>query len=259
MNWKKYLVSALMGGLIPALIFASDLKVRIAKESDLSFTLSPLNFANSPKNFKNAIENFYNSPVKFSNSPGNFENSPSNPENGEKGNRQLIIGKGKHLLVAGYYVPGEDSLINFFSTEGKRLFYKPSETDAVFSGGDGAFCGTFATVDHERVLVLTEKGQEALSKEGIKLEMAAARLETQAYPGGPGHWIQENMDGGSVIILEDGSAWQIAPFDKTTALLWMSVAKISVITSMTGPPGYDYTLIHTDDGEKVHARFLGYQ
>ena len=36
-----------------------------------------------------------------------------------------------------------------------------------------------------------------------------------SYTGvGSGHWIQKNVDSGSMIILEDGSIWKIDPIDK---------------------------------------------
>lgn len=244
----------------PATVFA-DLKVIIAKESDLPFELSPTKFSNSPSKFSNSVSKFSNSPSKFSNSPSKFDNSPSKFDNGKSGNRRLLLEREGDYFYIGYYVWGEDGLINFFSSNGERLFYSPSETDALFGGEDGEFCGTLALLKDEKVLVLTEKGQLAFMKEGISLSSQPASKPKQnsgQYSGGSsGHWIQENVDRGSMMILEDGSIWKIDPMDKIDAMLWLPISNITIVTSDDGKPGYDYLLINTDDGEKAHAKYLG--
>ena len=244
----------------PVSAFA-DLKVIIARESDLPFELSPSKFSNSPSKFSNSISKFSNSPSKFSNLPSKFNNSPSKFDNGRSGNRRLLLEQGGSYFYIGYYVWGDEGLINFFSSKGKRLFYSPSETDALFGGEDGEFCGTLATLREQKVLVLTEKGQLAFMKEGIPLSNqpeGKLKPNTHQYPGGSsGHWIQENIDSGSMIILEDSSIWQIDPLDKIETMLWLPVSNITIVISNNGSPGYDYLLINTDDGEKAHAKYLG--
>ena len=244
----------------PAIVFA-DLKIIVAKESDLPFELSPSKFSNSPSKFSNSASKFSNSPSKFSNSPSKFDNSSSKFDNGKSGNRRLLLKKEGSYFYIGYYVWGEVGLINFFSSNGERLFYSPSETDALFGGEDGEFCGTLATLKGEKVLVLTEKGQLAFIKEGISLSSQPAskpKQNTGQYSGGSsGHWIQENIESGSMMILEDGSIWKIDPLDKIDAMLWLPISNITIITSNSGSLGYDYLLINTDDGEKAHAKYLG--
>ncbi len=244
----------------PVSVFA-DLKVIIAKEWELPFELSPSKFSNSPSKFSNSVSKFSNSPSKFSNSPSKFDNSPSKFDNGKSGNRRLLLGQGGSYFYIGYYVWGDDGLINVFSSEGKRLFYSPSETDALFGGEDGEFCGTLATFRGEKVLVLTEKGQLAFMKEGIPLSSqpeGKPKPNIGQYSGGSsGHWIQENIDSGSMIVLEDGSIWKIDPLDKIEAMLWLPISSITIVTSNNGSPGYDYLLINTDDREKAHAKYLG--
>lgn len=71
------------------------------------------------------------------------------------------------------------------------------------------------------------------------------------------HWISKNIDNGEFILLEDNSLWQIDPLDKIDAMLWLPISNISIVESNTGSPGYDYLLINTDDGEKVHAKYIG--
>lgn len=244
----------------PATVFA-DLKVIVAKESDLPFELSPSKFSNSPSKFSNSASKFSNSPSKFSNSPSKFDNSSSKFDNGKNGKRRLLLEKEGSYFYIGYYVWGEVGLINFFSSNGKRMFYSPSETDALFGGEDGEFCGTLATLKGEKVLVLTEKGQLAFMKKGISLSSQPAskpKQNTSQYSGGrSGHSIQENIDSGSMMILEDGSIWEIDPLDKIDAMLWLPISNITIIISNSGSLGYDYLLINTDDGEKAHAKYLG--
>ena len=80
------------------------------------------------------------------------------------------------------------------------------------------------------------------------------------YAGvGSGHWIENNIDSGSFIVLEDGSLWKIDPLEKIDAMLWLPVSDITVIESSGGSPGYDYLLVNTDDGEKAHAKYMGQQ
>lgn len=260
---KKLPISVLFLVLLiasPVTAFA-DLKVITAKESDLPFELSPSKFSNSPSKFSNSVSKFSNSPSKFSNSPSKFDNSPSKFDNGPSGNRRLLLEKEGSYFCIGYYVWGDDGLINFFSSNGERLFYSPAETDALFGGEDGEFCGTLATLKDEKVLVLTEKGQLAFVKEGISLSSQPAakpKQNTGKYSGGSsGHWIQENIDSGSMMVLEDGSIWGIDPLDKIDAMLWLPISNITIVTSDNGSPGYEYLLINTDDGEKAHAKYLG--
>ena len=87
------------------------------------------------------------------------------------------------------------------------------------------------------------------------------------YPGGTypgessGHWILENIDAGSMMVLEDNSVWEIDPLDKISesTFLWLLTSEITIVTSNSGSPGYDYLLINADDGGKPHAKFLGWK
>jgi hypothetical protein len=59
-----------------------------------------------------------------------------------------------------------------------------------------------------------------------------------------GHWIQSIADNGEIIILEDGSIWQVDSIDTITSSIWLPVSTITICGSQ---------LINTDDGEKVRA------
>jgi hypothetical protein len=76
---------------------------------------------------------------------------------------------------------------------------------------------------------------------------------------GGGHWISENNSGGKIILLEDGSLWQINPIDQVDTALWLSITEITVL-EVDSPIGeYRYQLINTDDGEQALAQYLGNQ
>jgi hypothetical protein len=62
-----------------------------------------------------------------------------------------------------------------------------------------------------------------------------------------GHWIESVIDDGRLIRLEDGSLWQVDPFDVLTSTLWLPVSDIVICGNR---------LINVDDDESVHARRL---
>lgn len=98
-----------------------------------------------------------------------------------------------------------------------------------------------------------EKGQ--MSPRSVRDAMPSKK---GVYLGtGSGHWLQKNIDSGSMLVLEDGSLWEIDPIEKIDAMLWLPMTSVRVLESTNGAPGYDYLIVNTDDGEKVHARYRG--
>jgi hypothetical protein len=71
---------------------------------------------------------------------------------------------------------------------------------------------------------------------------------------GSGHWMTEKTDDGAVVILEDGSIWQIDPMDRLDTSLWLPPSEIAVIETNNSP--MSYLLVNTDDGEKATACLL---
>lgn len=59
-----------------------------------------------------------------------------------------------------------------------------------------------------------------------------------------GHWIQEVLSGGEIIILEDGSVWKVDSLDTIDSALWLPISDIIAC---------DDKLINTDDKESVGA------
>jgi len=59
-----------------------------------------------------------------------------------------------------------------------------------------------------------------------------------------GHWINEVLESGSIIILEDNSVWKVNSVDTIDSSLWLP---------MTNIVACEDKLINTDDGEVVKA------
>ena len=59
-----------------------------------------------------------------------------------------------------------------------------------------------------------------------------------------GHWIQSVSSDGAIVILEDGSVWEIDPSDQVDTALWLPTTNIVAC---------DDKLIDTDDNEIAEA------
>jgi hypothetical protein len=63
-----------------------------------------------------------------------------------------------------------------------------------------------------------------------------------------GHWVDQVMDGGGFVTLQNGSLWEIDPVDKVESGLWLPTEEIIVCG--------DGRLINTDNGDQVSATRL---
>jgi hypothetical protein len=59
-----------------------------------------------------------------------------------------------------------------------------------------------------------------------------------------GHWIKSVSSDGEIVLLEDGSVWQVDSADAIDSALWLPTTNIVAC---------DDKLINTDDGETVEA------
>lgn len=71
-----------------------------------------------------------------------------------------------------------------------------------------------------------------------------------SYPGGGDASIEAKSDDGSIIVLDDGSIWIVAPYDRPTSAIWLDVTSITVNDSGD-------QLVDTDDQETVDANYIG--
>jgi hypothetical protein len=92
----------------------------------------------------------------------------------------------------------------------------------------------------------------SLAPTDLRPAEAAKTLEAGNFVAGSGHWIDEVMDDGNLIKLEDDSLWRVSPIDAIDSALWLPVTDITVIES--DDPAYPYKLVNKDDNEVVNAR-----
>jgi hypothetical protein len=62
-----------------------------------------------------------------------------------------------------------------------------------------------------------------------------------------GHWIKSVSGRGEIVVLEDGSVWQVSSIDRIDSTLWSSMDDIVAC---------DGRLVNTDQGETVDAKRL---
>lgn len=74
-----------------------------------------------------------------------------------------------------------------------------------------------------------------------------------------GHWIKSKADNGGIVILEDGSMWEINSLDRIDTSLWLPISNVTILKASSPVGDYKYTLVNTDDGEKALAKYLGKQ
>jgi hypothetical protein len=86
-----------------------------------------------------------------------------------------------------------------------------------------------------------------MNKHGVMLAAAfalAAFSVTASAGCEDGHWIKSVSSDGEIVVLEDGSVWQVDSADAIDSALWLPITNIVAC---------DDKLINTDDGETVEA------
>lgn len=98
---------------------------------------------------------------------------------------------------------------------------------------------------------------------GLAQRSADPTPKTNASPqatytgSGGGHWIKSNASNGGMIVLEDGSIWEVSPVDRIDTALWLPVTDITILRASRPVGDYKYMLVNKEDGEKALAKFLG--
>lgn len=59
------------------------------------------------------------------------------------------------------------------------------------------------------------------------------------------HWIKSASSDGRIVILEDGSVWEVDPVDRIDSMLWLPTSDVIACEDK---------LTNTDDNESVDAR-----
>ncbi len=122
---------------------------------------------------------------------------------------------------------------------------------------------TQAEMQETGIARLTAVEREALSRWLSQytlrvLRVGASQTNTRVYSGlGGGHWVSNKIDSGNIIVLEDGSMWEIQSIDRIFTRLWLRITAITVLEASTPIGDYRYRLVNTDDNESVLAKYLG--
>lgn len=155
------------------------------------------------------------------------------------------------------------------SKAGKITVYTHGGDPALILGVKEQDSGTVAALDSEGT-VSVFPARNHVSPQIPARSTPTAQRYTQSGPQieavaraynnpGIGHWVKKNVERGQFILLEDGSLWEVDRLERLNASLWLPMARVTVLSSSRGSPGYDYLLINTDDGEKAHAKYVGKQ
>jgi hypothetical protein len=83
-----------------------------------------------------------------------------------------------------------------------------------------------------------------LSTTSIVMSLVMLLIASAASACESGHWVKSVQAGGKIVILEDGSVWEIDGNDAADASLWLPTTEIAIC---------DDKLINTDDDETVGA------
>jgi hypothetical protein len=76
------------------------------------------------------------------------------------------------------------------------------------------------------------------------LALVVSSAPAAAFACEDGHWIDSVTSDGRIVVLEDGSVWEIDAVDRITTMLWLPTSDIVAC---------DDKLINMDDDEVVNA------
>jgi hypothetical protein len=111
-----------------------------------------------------------------------------------------------------------------------------------------ALCDRSLLTQEQRVQV---EAAEALARSSRPTETTASRRSAhgRVYSSSceDGHWVDSVSADGTIVILEDGSVWEVDPVDAIDSALWLPTTDVIVC---------DDKIINTEDNEKVSARRL---
>ncbi len=105
------------------------------------------------------------------------------------------------------------------------------------------------------IFVVTAPEQQAVIRSATPQPQQVQVPRKSIYHGAnSSQTIDSILDDGNMIKLNDGSLWQVSPFDVTDSGLWTSASEITVIDG--NDPAYPYKLVNTDDNETVNAKLI---
>jgi hypothetical protein len=87
-------------------------------------------------------------------------------------------------------------------------------------------------------------------------ENAIGNLEPYTGVGGS-HWVQTVLQEGRMIILEDGSRWEVEELNQMETVLWVPTSPITVTEAESPTGDFRYVLTNTEAEVSVRALYRG--
>jgi hypothetical protein len=69
------------------------------------------------------------------------------------------------------------------------------------------------------------------------------------------HWLRDKRDDGRILVLEDGSWWEVRASDRIRTSRWYRISTITVEDPKQG--GHSYLLTNTMERETAQANYIG--
>ncbi len=259
-NPSIFYISLLLNLILPSLSFA-DLKVILTREADLPSYLTPAALPHHQKHSVPRTSSAKKTSFPEKALPADSADRLAEIPYGDPDQTRLLLARNGRFFAIGGYVEQPDGTIDLYTVNGKQVIYSPAKTDALYSSQDNAFCGSMIKFGKTKVIALTEQGRTAFEKEGINLSTPSDQrkhMPSKKRPGGLNrHCIQENIQQGRMIVLDNGSIWKINPADKPRVGQWKPASPIAITPTNENRSGYDHLLIHINSGTKVKAKFMG--
>jgi hypothetical protein len=106
--------------------------------------------------------------------------------------------------------------------------------------------------------IAVDQAEESLTdlsnSEHVSAKRVGSTSDSNPYPDAGGEHSQEtNASDGSIIVLDDGSIWEVESGDQSTASTWTDSSAITVNEGTAST----YELVNTDEHETVHANYIG--
>jgi hypothetical protein len=124
----------------------------------------------------------------------------------------------------------------------------------VYSASDDASTGW----ESEAISVSEDESTITKADNGEQLEVSKVGDSSSGGPysgAGEEHSQETNSSDGAIIVLEDGSVWEVDSADQATASIWTDTTSITVSDEESAPG--TYTLDDTEDHESVTATYIG--
>jgi hypothetical protein len=69
------------------------------------------------------------------------------------------------------------------------------------------------------------------------------------------HWLRDKLEEGRIVILEDGSTWEVHPSDRQRTKRWLRISTVTV--KYAQKESHPYVLSNSTEGEEARANYLG--